>query len=519
MRVYLLPHLLRSAAAREPARPALSAGGVVLGYAELDRISDQFAAALSAAGLGHRDRIGIHLPKGLSAYVSIFAVLKLGAAYVPLDPAAPAARVGAIARDCGLRGLVTTAELAGALLSLGTPETLRVLALEGELPDPAPSGLTTLPLAGIDGIPPTSPAIENDLAYILYTSGSTGSPKGVMVSHRGALAFAEWGVEAIGLQADDRIAGVAELHFDLSTFDLFATFAAGAMLLPLPPQAFLRPEDLADWIAAEEISVWYSTPSLLILLLEQGKLARRGYPRLRKVLFAGEVFPTRHLRSLRQALPHADLYNLYGPTETNVCTWKKVDEIPADDRQTISIGCACANTEVAALDADGHEVATAEAGELWVHGPTLMRGYWGDADKTNSVLRPMPHLATGNDLWYRTGDLVQRDERGDYHFQGRRDHMVKIRGYRVELGEVEAALYTHPAIRELAVISVLAGEQSRLRAFVALKEGEGLSALQIKVFLGDRLPAYMIPAEVRFVDTLPKTSSGKVDRQRLTAIS
>jgi amino acid adenylation domain-containing protein len=519
VRVYLLNHLLRSAAARAPEAPALSANGAVLGYAELDRRSDEFAAALSAAGLGHRDRIGIYLPKGLSAYVSIFAVLKLGAAYVPLDPGAPSARVGVIAGDCGFGGLIATAELAADLLSLGTPETLRVLVLEGGIPDPAPPGLTILPLAGVEGAPPACPAIENDLVYILYTSGSTGRPKGVMVSHRGALSFAEWGVEAIGLQPNDRVAGVAELHFDLSTFDLFATVAAGATLLPLPPQAFLRPEDLTDWIAREEISVWYSTPSLLILLLEQGRLARRSYPRLRKILFAGEVFPTRHLRSLRQALPHAELYNLYGPTETNVCTWKKVEEIPADDRRTISIGRACANTEVAALDADGREVATEEVGELWVHGPTVMRGYWGDAGKTDSVLRPMPHLATGNDLWYRTGDLVQRDAQGDYHFQGRRDHMVKIRGYRVELGEVEAALYTHPSILELAVIPVTDGEQSRLRAFVALKEGQGLSAIQIKAFLGERLPAYMIPAEVSFVDALPKTSSGKVDRQRLAAIS
>ncbi len=520
MRTYLLSHLLRVAAARSPQRTALQIQGAGMSYGELDERSDRLAAALAAAGLRPRDRVGIHLPKGTSAYISIFSVLKLGAVYVPLDVKAPLSRLRTIAGDCALRGLLTTTELAAAVLAEGPPGALEVLAVEGEALAGAPPGVSMLRLGdagnGAGEGPPEYPAIESDLAYILYTSGSTGRPKGVMVTHRAALAFAEWGAEAIALEPSDRVAAVAELHFDLSVFDLFATVAAGGTLLPLPAQALLRPEELTAWIAAEGISVWYSTPSTLMLLLDQGKLARRECPRLRKVLFAGEVFPTKHLRHLRQALPEAELYNLYGPTETNVCTWKKVEDVPVDDRQAIPIGRACANTEVAALDADGRQVADGEEGELWVRGPTVMRGYWGDAERTAAVLRPLPHLAPGNELWCRTGDLVHRDELGDYHFHGRRDHMVKIRGYRVELGEVEAALYSHPAVRELAVVPVAADDHGlRLRAFIAVAAGERLSGIQLKAFLGERLPAYMIPAELKFVESLPKTSTGKVDRQAL----
>ncbi len=177
-----------------------------------------------------------------------------------------------------------------------------------------------------------------------------------MVSHRGALGFVEWAADAVGLRSSDRVAAIAT-HFDLSIFDLFATAAAGATLVPLPEGIMLRPRELTRWIAREEISVWYSTPSTLILLLEEGDFDARDYAGLRRVLFAGEVFPTKHLRHLRRALPEPELYNLYGPTETNVCTWHPVGELPAGDRQTIPIGRACANTEVVALDDAGREAA------------------------------------------------------------------------------------------------------------------------------------------------------------------
>lgn len=305
----MLGHLLNARAQQSPSRAALVAAGERTSYGELQELSCRLAATLSAAGVGHRDRVGVYLPKGLAAYVSIFAVLELGAAYVPLDPSAPPARIRLILNDCGLKALITTAELARRLLREATPEALEVLVLDGPQPEVESRAVSTrISIVSLQqalasrSAPPANPATEDDLAYLLYTSGSTGRPKGVMISHCAALAFVRWAVAAIGLSEEDRVAGVAALHFDLSVFDLFATFAAGATLLPIPEQGLLWPERTAEWIEEAAISVW-SSPSTLILLLEEEGLECREYPRLRHLLFAGEVFPTKYLRRLRRALP------------------------------------------------------------------------------------------------------------------------------------------------------------------------------------------------------------------------
>jgi amino acid adenylation domain-containing protein len=506
----------------DAARTALEIGGQSVSYARLAALSERLAAALAAAGIGRGDRVGIYVPKGLSAYVSIFAALRLGAAYVPLDPSAPIARIRLMVRDARLGAAITTASLASSLLAgdLGDSQTLFV---EGEeLPPGGGIEIRSWADAVADPGSPAAaaPAVSmdaDDLAYILYTSGSTGVPKGVMISHRGASAFVEWAVSALGLQDGDRVAGVAELFFDLSVLDLFATLSAGATLVPLPPGILLRPEEAADWIAAERISVWYSTPSTLILLLEEGRLERRRFPYLKRVLFAGEVFPTKHLRRLRRALPDTELYNLYGPTETNVCTWYRVDEVPADDLETIPIGRPCAGTRVIALGADGSRTAAGEEGELWVQGPTVMRGYWDDPEQTARVLRPLPGRPDDG-TWLQTGDLAHCGRDGVFHFHGRRDQMVKVRGYRVEPGEVETALYGHPDVREVAVVAVPDEDRGvKLRAWVVPAEAGRFSIVRLKTFLGQRLPAYMIPAEILRVAELPKTPSGKIDRRELAS--
>ena len=352
-------------------------------------------------------------------------------------------------------------------------------------------------------------------------SSDLGTPKGVMISHRASLTFVEWSAACTGLEQEDRVCSPAPLHFDLSVFDIFATCQAAACMVVVPEMTSMFPARLAQWIERERISVWYSVPSILTMLATYGNLRGFDLSGLRAIIFAGEVFPVKHLTRLMAELPHPRYLNWYGPTETNVCTAFEVLAGEAGDAP-VPIGKACANTEVFAVTPEGRPVTEPGGeGELYVRGPTVMRGYWGQQAKTGEVLVANPFRVEYDELVYRTGDLVTLEPTGDYSYVGRRDSMVKIRGYRVELGEVEAALYRHPAIAEAAVLPVpdeLLG--SRLRAVIAASDNAdagagGLTRESVLEHCRQWLPGYMVPDLVEFRATLPRTSTGKVDRAGL----
>jgi amino acid adenylation domain-containing protein len=525
----LLQHLLTETAARTPQRLAVASSDCRLSYEELDRLSTRVARSLRRMGVAPGDRVAILAPKSAATVAGLYGVLKAGACYVPLDPKAPAQRLDYVVRDSGATVIIAdegrldlAATLAGAL-----PEPGSVLAMG--LSGPHGTDTAAFAQAHHAAIRPWAevaaesaeplgqdPAIETDLAYILYTSGSTGTPKGVMISHRNSLTFVEWAAAAAGLTAEDRVCSPAPLHFDLSVFDVFATCRAGACMTIIPDGTTTFPVSIAQWLETERISVWYSVPSVLTLLACFGSLARFDLSRLRTVIFAGEVFPPKYLARLMAELPHCRYLNWYGPTETNVCT---AFEVAVGDADTgpVPIGRACANTEVFAVTSEGRRVSSPdEEGELYVRGPALMRGYWGQPAKTREVLVPHPLGAGHDELVYRTGDLVTLGPEGNYTYLGRRDSMVKIRGYRVELGEVEAALYRHPAVREAAVVPVsdeLLG--SRLRAVVAVDDDASLTREALLDHCRQWLPTYMVPDIAEFREALPRTSTGKVDRTRL----
>jgi amino acid adenylation domain-containing protein len=475
------------------------------------------------------DRVGILAPKSAAAVVGLYGALKAGACYVPLDPKAPAGRLSHILRDSGTAVIVAdaarTSQAATLADAVPRPPGAVVVGVPGrpereEAASVPAQGATTVPwtaVAGESGEPLAEErAIETDLAYILYTSGSTGTPKGVMISHRNSLTFVDWAAAA-GLGEQDRVCSPAPLTFDLSVFDIFAACRAAACLTVLPEGAATFPVSIARWLEAERVSVWYSVPSVLTLLACYGSLQQLDLSGLRMVIFAGEVFPPKHLARLIAELPHPRYLNWYGPTETNVCT---AFEVRADwaDAQPVPIGKACANTEVFAVTSEGRRVSRpGEEGELYVRGPSLMRGYWGQPVKTSEVLVSNPFRAEYGELVYRTGDLVTLEPAGNYAYLGRRDSMVKVRGYRVELGEVEATLYRHPAIREAAVLPVpeeLLG--SRLRAVITA-DGNDLTREDVLEHCRRWLPGYMVPDIIEFRETLPRTSTSKVDRAGLAA--
>jgi amino acid adenylation domain-containing protein len=531
---YLLQRLLTEAVARQPQRPAVAADGDLMTYQELDALSNKVARALLRLGVMPGDRVGILAPKSAAAVIGIYGVLKAGGCYVPLDPKAPQQRLSYVVRDSAAAVIVTddvrAAQAAALLDGEGTPRTGGVVVTSPPTgrTDGQAAGAAAVPAGGAAIVPwtavaaesaeqlPEERSIETDLAYILYTSGSTGTPKGVMISHRNSLGFVEWAAAAASLTEEDRVCSPAPLHFDLSVFDIFASCLAGACLTVVPDGVATFPVTIAQWLEKERISVWYSVPSVLTLLGCYGKLPTFDLSALRAVIFAGEVFPPQYLARLMAELPHPRYLNWYGPTETNVCTAFEVRALRADS-EPVPIGKACANTDVFAVTSEGDLVSgPGEVGELYVRGPTVMRGYWGQPAKSREVLVPHPFRAEYNELVYRTGDLVTLDRAGNYLYAGRRDAMVKIRGYRVELGEVEAALYRHPAIQEAVVVPVpdeLLG--SRLRAVVTAVDAVRLTRESVLEHCRQWLPSYMVPEIVEFREGLPRTSTGKVDRAGL----
>jgi amino acid adenylation domain-containing protein len=518
---YLLPHLLSHAASQYPDQTAVVAGADSLTYRELDRLSDLLAGVLATSGVARGDRVGLFLPKSIGAIVGIYGVMKAGAVYVPIDPAVPAGRAAYIAANCGIRCLLTSGkklDVVAEMIAKAAP--LERVVLLDDAPASAP---LTVPVTAWSEVlaRPASPrptdAIETDLAYILYTSGSTGVPKGVMISHRNSLTFVNWAHIAVGVTRDDRLSSHAPLHFDLSIFDLFVACKAGATLVLVPEGLSSFPFRLAEWIEKERISVWYSVPTILSLLVRSGDLARCRYATLRTIIFAGEVFPIKHLRDLMALIPNAVYFNFYGPTETNVITYYAVPPIPEDRTAPIPIGRACANMDVFAITDAGNKVERpGETGELYARGSFVAQGYWADNEKTQRhfVANPLPH--GWGDTAYRTGDIVTLDDDGNFVFLGRRDDMVKSRGYRIELGEVETTLYRHAAVREAAVVAVPdAAIGNRLVAFVVVVDGNTADAEVLHEFCGNHLPRYMVPESIELREALPKTSTGKVDKVAL----
>jgi amino acid adenylation domain-containing protein len=398
------------------------------------------------------------------------AVLRLGAVYVPVSPVHPPDRVLRIAADCAASLLVT------------------------DRPGDAGTGITTVVPAELSSAPaPRSTAraalSPDDPVYILYTSGSTGAPKGVVLTDRNAMAFVEWACATTGLCSNDRLANHASFNFDLSVFDLYAAFRAGACVQLIPEALGQVAPLLTDLVEDAGITVWYSVPSVLIRMMD-AELLDRGPGSLRCCVFAGEPFPLAAVKRLRAAWPGVRMFNWYGPTETNVCTSYEVTAADLSRTDPLPIGSACCGDTVE-LDDDG---------QILVIGPTVMRGYWGRPGHTGP---------------YHTGDLARRDADGLLHYLGRSDDLVKVRGHRVEPGEIEVVLGEHEDVDRAAVLVAGSGPEARIHAVVRPRDGRGPGLAELRRFCAERLPLYLLIDELHLVDALPVNANGKVDRARL----
>ncbi len=512
--------LLDQSALRHGDRVAVQEpAGRSITYRALAELSDRVRDRLAHLGVQQGDRVGVYMAKSIDSVVSIFGILKTGAAYVPVDPEAPAPRCAYTLNDCSVKVIITEERLEGALRAelekLGASPKILV----------APAECHGFPLSAMlssenaaDSAPVTSSVYPStdELAYILYTSGSTGKPKGVMLTHRAGTSYVHWCSDVFSPTETDTFSSHAPFHFDLSILDIYVPIKHGARLVLIGEALGKEPLALAQVIAEQKISVWYSVPSILSFLATYGKLDRHDYSALRLVLFAGEVFPVPQFRAVKAQLPHPRYFNLFGPTETNVCTYYEVPSSLAPERsEPFPIGHSTTNVVCRVVEPDGTDVVKGEEGELIVSGDGIMQGYW-NLPETNARV----FLTDANGVrWYRTGDLVLEDPHDGFIFHGRRDRMVKRRGYRIELGEIEAGLATHPSAREVAVIAIADPDSgTRIKAFLSVKGGEKLSLIQLKQFSMERLPKYMVPDLFGFVDGLPRTSTDKIDYQALKAM-
>jgi amino acid adenylation domain-containing protein len=510
---FLLHRALAEGASRHPAAAALRFRGATITYGELARRADRVRDALAQLGAVPGDRVLIQLPKSPASVAAVFGALAAGCVYVPVDARTPPARLEQLARDSEALAWI------GGAGDPGQPGLARVeLAESGELAEStdlaSPAATPTVAAAGAPGPEP----IDADLAAILYTSGSSGRPKGVMLSHRNILHFVEWARDCFGLGPADRVTSHAPIHFDLSTFDLFATLAAGGTVVLVPDEAHALPSQMLELLAAEAVTVTYMVPSSLTLLALWGGLGERPLPDLRLVLFAGEVLPVKVFCQWRDAVPHARFFNLYGPTETNVCTFYEVPRAGLTlDSPPPPIGAACANTGVFVLDDEGRPVLhSGGEGELWVRGAGVARGYWHNPEATRERFRCHPLRPDSGEVVYRTGDLVTLDADGlSWRFLGRTDQMVKIRGHRIEPGEIEACLHQHPAVAEAVVLAEGEDLDRTMVAYVAPAAGATLDTREVLAHCRARLPRYMVPDRLEVRAALPKTATGKLDRRSL----
>jgi amino acid adenylation domain-containing protein len=486
--------------------------GSSLTYRELNDRADHVAGFLIARGFQPGDRVGLVQPKNLAGVCAIFGILKARGVYVPVDSTAPAQRIRSILDNCRVRAVfvdLRCAEVAAGIETVVVTGTPRANLPQGAI---AWEKVLETPPGGAD------PATRHpdDIAYILYTSGSTGIPKGVTLSQRNAISFVDWCSSVFTPDEHDRFSSHAPFHFDLSILDLYLPAKHGSTLYLISEELGKSPAKLASFIASKQLTVWYSTPSVLGLLAEFGGLKQYDFSHLRLVLFAGEVFPVKHLRSITCQWPSPVYFNLYGPTETNVCTYAKIPTpIPDERTQPYPIGWPCSHCAALVVDDDREPVAVGEEGLLYISGPAVFVGYWGREAESAACC-----FERDGRRWYNTGDVVKQDTSDGFIYVGRRDRMVKRRGYRIELGDIESALYRHSQIREAAVIAIPDADAGvKILAHVTTADDARPSIVDLKIFCGKALPAYMSPDAFLFQDSLPRTSTGKVDYQKLVKTS
>jgi amino acid adenylation domain-containing protein len=488
-----LPELIERQAAATPDAVAVVAEEPVR-YGELLDRARQAAAALGALGVTAGDVVGICAERSLDMVTGILGAIFAGAAYLPLDPSLPAARLAFMIDDAGARVVIATDGAAGRACASGAQTVLT----PGEFPATPPGWVR--------------PAVRGtDAAYVIYTSGSTGRPKGVVITHQAVVNRLLWTQQTFQLTADDRVLQKTPFGFDVSVWELFWPLITGATMVVAAPGGHQDAEYLADVITRHRVTTAHFVPSMLQLFVDEPTAA--DLPQLRRVICSGEALPYQLARRFQDLLPAVGLHNLYGPTEAaiDVTWWDCSRPGPAG---VVPIGFPVANTTAYVLDRRLQEVPAGVPGELYLGGVQLARGYLHRSGLTAATFVAHPLAGPGGRL-YRTGDGVRRLPDGSLEFLGRLDHQVKVRGYRIELGEIEQVLAGHPGVREAVVVARGRDDSQQLAAYLTVAGEVAPEQRALREYLLTELPRYMLPATFTVLDAMPLTHNGKLDRAAL----
>jgi amino acid adenylation domain-containing protein len=508
--IHLLHDSIARAAQHDPYHIAFRYMGQEISYGALLAQSNQLAHQIAECGIAKGDRVGIFLDRSLETAVAVYGILSAGAVFVPLDTLAPPARIRMLIEDCGIRCLVSRPAQSRGLKAIFEQNTCVdfVIGVSDILPVSTISWDVVATFRG-----DRSPVVDiesDDLAYIMYTSGSTGAPKGIMHTHFSGLNYARLSADLYGLVPQDRIGNHSPLHFDISTMGYLTGPYVGATTVIIPEAHTKMPASLSKLIETERLTVWYSVPLALVQLLERGVLEERDMSALRWVLFGGEPFPPKYLAALMARWTWARFSNVYGPAEVNQCTFHHLEVAPEIGGR-VPLGHAWDETDILIIDKKGNTVEAGVAGELIVSTPTMMKGYWRQPDLTQNAMLFRKNASGQTMRYYRTGDLASCDTNETLDFLGRIDRQIKTRGYRVELNEVESALVRHELVKEAAVFAPDNGDGIvHIRAVVVMRKA-GASVTYLLDEITKTIPWYAIPEKISEVEYLARTNAGKID--------
>jgi len=492
----------RAAASKWPNAAAVVEGSRALSYGSLDENSTRLACHLVAAGAEPGHFVGLCVARGAPALTGVLGILKAGAAYVPLDPSYPRERLEFMCQDCGAPVAITDP----ASPALKGPQLLELQACLD-----APAARATLP----------DPEAESP-AYVIYTSGSTGQPKGVVVTHANVIALLRSGRQLFEVSADDRWSLFSSYSFDVSVWEMWMAVATGATCVTVPADVARNPDALVALLASTQVTVLNIVPSVFRHLVRA--YARRGGPplALRYVVFAGEPLDRGSIRAFQAAAPEGHRprwINMYGITETTVhATFKELGSDDLAGSGPTPIGAPLPHLGIRLLAEDGTPVQDGEEGEIWVLGEGVAQGYLNRPEITRERFRRLPLEGLPSPA-YRSGDLARRRPDGELEYLGRADAQLKLRGFRVEPGEIEHALRDHPAIAEAAVVKVDASSDPILVAVVQYEHGDRPASAELRAFLGRRLPSHLIPNRVIAVEALAVSPTGKLDRSQAQTLA